>query len=115
MTPELTKKLDRIKAACRKVLELDANATPSPWELENCYVNAETGWAVAEAYEPQDAAFIAFARSITPDMAKFVIFVIEQAIEQHERAEEENDQDAIRWSALYLQQLADSFQETSLP
>lgn len=130
MTPELTKKLDRIEAACRKVLELDAKATRKPFTIaggndaddfpvirhgEKVYVmhhvySTYHGMDVAFVLNEADAAFIAYSRAITPDMARALL----AQIEKHKRVLY-TDQAVHDYAVECLQSIADSFQETLLP
>lgn len=126
MTPKLTKKLARIKAACRKVLELDQRAISAPWKDDGTgHMWHEYPFPDANGYEgehitlgkfdPPEFAFIAFARSITPDMARALL----AQIEKHEacivRFGSDFNQAVHDYAVECLQSIADSFQETSLP
>lgn len=131
MTPELTKKLARIEAACRKVLELDSAMTEQPWSAKGIGVRFPNKWEgyrrIMPAGEGQciqtqkrnqdrrqaDATFIAFARSITPDMARALL----AQISKNERCIAAPAQPYFvrEYAEQCLQSIADSFQETSLP
>lgn len=148
MTPELTKKLARIEAACRKVLELDAKATKDwsidpdiqrrDWEPRRPSGSVSVGRDIWFGMSCDDAAFIAFARSITPDMARALLAAIRRWQDLDDRLPlpptgawdaqcpycgltVESGPLKHRTGCIVfaapdaLQSIADSFQETSLP
>jgi len=123
MTPELAKKLDRIEAACHKVLELDQKASRGYVHRSNdepctIYVGSDLhGQTISlNTNRPScDGQFIAYSRSITPEMAKAVLHQIQWLEDDLKGCAEEGEQDWIIAINERIQIIADSFQETSLP
>lgn len=116
------KKLDRIKAACRKVLELDQKSTLGPWIPELC--DDPQWWIKAPGQQPgivantvggndeANAAFIAYSRTITREFANMTL----AQIDKHKYYAKNHSSPFVREYAVEcLQSIADSFTETSLP
>ena len=94
MTTELKTELEKLKAACREVIELSENESlpPAPWT-----VDTSTGVMDKQNYpvcyplgskeeEIASAAFIATSRTVTPALARIVLDDIEawEVIEKQE-------------------------------
>lgn len=78
-------KLSRIKAACQRLIELDAKATPAPWKKSFTSDEKQAFIGPMEAdYDDVDHEevganmdLVALSRTLTPSLAKWVLDEIE--------------------------------------
>ena len=97
MNPDLTARIERVKAECRKVIELGEKATPGPWDNEaGPYVYARipggrpngeyilqvtcvngAGKPLTREQNTANAAFIAQSRTFSPAAARALLVAIE--------------------------------------